>query len=397
MEIFHSSYEVPPAKLEPGVYRNITGNAALALGFVAAAKLAKRPLFQGAYPITPASDVLHHLSNYKDFGVVTFQAEDEIAAVCASIGAAWGGSIAITSSSGPGIALKGEAIGLAMITELPMVIVNVQRGGPSTGLPTKTEQSDLNISLYGRHGESPMPVIAASTPSDCFAAAIEAVRVAVTYRMPVMLLTDGYLANGAEPWRLPDFEDLKDIDCAVATEADAEDFLPYRRDPETLARPWAVPGTPGLEHRIGGLEKEDGTGNVSYDALNHEYMCEMRAEKVNKVLALVPDVVPHGDGDGVLCVSWGGTFGSVRSAVDTARNGGVRCAHVHLRWLNPLPANLEATLGQYSQVLVPELNLGQLSAYLRAEYLADLHSYTKVQGKPFKVSELVAEIQKLST
>jgi len=398
VELFHSSYEVPAAKLPPGVYRNITGNAALALGFVTASQLAGQPLFQGAYPITPASDLLHHLSRYKDLGVVTFQAEDEIAAVSATIGAAFGGSIAITSSSGPGIALKGEALGLAIIAELPMVIVDVQRGGPSTGLPTKTEQSDLYIALYGRHGESPMPVIAASTPSDCFDTAIEAVRIAVKYRIPVMVLTDGYLANGAEPWRLPDLETLPEISPNFATPEDGADgdFKPYSRDPETLARPWALPGTKNLEHRIGGLEKQEGTGNVSYDPNNHEYMCKMRGEKLNRIRADVPDIEVYGDSEGILVVSWGGTYGAVRSAVDAARKAGIKSGHVHLRWLNPFPANLEHLLRSFDQVLVAELNLGQLARVIRSEYLIDAHSYAKIQGQPFKVSEVLARIQILA-
>lgn len=394
VEVFHSQYEVPAAKLPPGTYRNITGNEALALGFVAAGQLSGRMLFQGAYPITPASDVLHHLSRYKHLGVFTFQAEDEIAAVCAAIGAAFGGAVAITSSSGPGIALKGEAIGLATITELPLVIVDIQRGGPSTGLPTKTEQSDLYIALFGRHGESPMPVLAAQTPGDCFHTAVEAVRIALKYMMPVMVLTDGYLANGAEPWRVPEVSELPAIEARIHT--DPEGFAPYKRDPETLARPWAIPGTPGLEHRIGGLEKEEGTGNVSYDPANHEYMCRMRADKVRRIQADVPDIVVDGDEDGLLVVSWGGTYGAVRSAVEAARKQGIRCGHVHLRWLNPMPANLEAVLNRAERVLVCELNLGQLCHLLRATFLVDAVSYAKMQGKPFKVSEVLARIQTLS-
>lgn len=394
VEVFHSAYEVPAAKLPPGTYRNITGNEALALGFVAAGQLAGRDVFQGAYPITPASDVLHHLSKYKHLGVFTFQAEDEIAAICAAIGAAFSGAIAITSSSGPGIALKGEAIGLATITELPLVIIDIQRGGPSTGLPTKTEQSDLYIALFGRHGESPNPVLAAQTPGDCFYAAIEAVRIALKYMMPVMLLTDGFLANGAAPWRLPDLSSLPPID--VAQRTDPEGFQPYARDPETLARPWAVPGTPGLEHRIGGLEKAEGTGNVSYDPANHEYMCRMRADKVQRIQADIPDVVVNGDPDGLLVVSWGGTFGAVHSAVTQARTQGLRCGHIHLRWLNPMPSNLEAVLRAADRVLVCELNLGQLAYVLRAKFLVDAVSYAKVQGQPFKVSEVLARIQTLS-
>jgi len=396
MELFHSSYEVPAAKLEPGTYKNITGNAALSLGLVAAGSLAGRQLFLGAYPITPASDVLHHLSKYKDFGVVTFQAEDEIAAICATIGAAFGGSIAITSTSGPGVALKGEALGLAVITELPMVLIDVQRGGPSTGLPTKTEQSDLNIALYGRHGECPNPVIAASTPSDCFDAAIEAVRIAVKYRMPVMLLTDGYLGNGAEPWRLPELDKLEPIDCNIATEADVDNFKPYNRDPDTLGRTWAIPGTKGLEHRIGGLEKEEGSGNVSYDPNNHEYMSKLRADKVQRIQADVPGVEVYGDADGVGIISWGSTYGAVRTAVDQAREQGIRAGHVHLRWMSPLPANLEATIRGFSKAAVAEMNLGQLHRYLRGEFVIDLALISKIQGQPFKASELVAEIKKLS-
>jgi len=393
VEVFHSAYEVPAARLAPGTYRNITGNEALALGFVTAGQLAKRPIFQGAYPITPASDVLHYLSQYKHLGVFTFQAEDEIAAVCAAVGAAFGGAIAITSS-GPGIALKGEAIGLATITELPLVIVDIQRGGPSTGLPTKTEQSDLYIAIYGRHGESPMPVLAAQTPGDCYYAAIEATRMALKYMMPVMVLTDGYLANGAAPWKLPDIDSMAPIEVPIRT--DPEGFLPYNRDPETLAREWAIPGTKGLEHRIGGLEKEDGTGNVSYDPANHEYMCRMRAEKVNRMRADIPDVVVEGDSDGLLVVSWGGTYGAVRSGVEAARAQGIRCGHVHLRWLNPMPANLGAVLEAADRILVCELNLGQLAHVLRANYLVDAVSFAKMQGKPFKVSEILARIQTVS-
>jgi 2-oxoglutarate ferredoxin oxidoreductase subunit alpha len=340
--------------------------------------------------------VLHHLSKYKDFGVVTFQAEDEIAAICATIGAAFGGSIAITSTSGPGVALKGEALGLAVITELPMVLIDVQRGGPSTGLPTKTEQSDLNIALYGRHGECPNPVIAASTPSDCFDAAIEAVRIAVKYRMPVMLLTDGYLGNGAEPWRLPELDKLEPIDCNIATEADVDNFKPYNRDPDTLGRTWAIPGTKGLEHRIGGLEKEEGSGNVSYDPNNHEYMSKLRADKVQRIQADVPGVEVYGDADGVGIISWGSTYGAVRTAVDQAREQGIRAGHVHLRWMSPLPANLEATIRGFSKAAVAEMNLGQLHRYLRGEFVIDLALISKIQGQPFKASELVAEIKKLS-
>ena len=397
VELFHSSYEVPAAVLAPGTYRNITGNEALALGFVAAASLSGKQVFQGAYPITPASDLLHHLARYKDFGVVTFQAEDEIAAIGAAIGAAFGGSIAITSSSGPGIALKGEAIGLATITELPLVVVDIQRGGPSTGLPTKTEQSDINIALYGRHGESPMPVLAAKTPSDCFWAALEAVRVAVKYRMPVMLLTDGYLANGAEPWRIPEVDSLEPIVVEQVTLVPEGGFRPYDRDPETLARPWAAAGTPGLEHRIGGLEKEDGSGNVSYNPANHELMSRMRAEKVTRVQADIPDVEIDGDSHGLLVVSWGGTYGAIHTAVRAARAQGLAVGHIHLRWISPMAANVEQVLRQYDTVLVPELNLGQLARELRARFGVKAHSFAKMQGQPFKVSELLARIQTLSS
>lgn len=395
VELFHSSYEVPAAPLAAGLYRNITGNEALALGFVAASKLSGLTLFQGAYPITPASDVLHYLSGYKDFGVVTFQAEDEIAAVAATIGAAFAGALAITTSSGPGIALKGEALGLGLMTELPMVVVDIQRGGPSTGLPTKTEQSDLNIALYGRHGESPMAVIAAQTPADCFDAALEACRAALKYKMPVMVLTDGYLANGAEPWRLPRVAELAPIEVAHAPPSSGDEpFLPYKRDPETLARPWAVPGTAGLEHRIGGLEKQADTGNVSYDPNNHEAMTRMRQAKIDVVRADVPDLEVYGDTGGLLVVSWGGTFGAVRTAVDQARLTGLKVGHAHLRWLNPMPANLETLLWQYDDVLVPELNMGQLAGLLRQRFLVNAVSYPKVQGKPFKVSEVLARIQR---
>ncbi|RME21250.1 MAG: 2-oxoacid:acceptor oxidoreductase subunit alpha, partial [Deltaproteobacteria bacterium] len=391
VELFHEPYEVPPARVEPGTYRNITGNEATALGFITAARLAGRPLFQGAYPITPASDILHYLSKYPQFDVVTFQAEDEIAAMCATIGAAWGGSIAMTSTSGPGLALKGEALGLAMMVELPLVVVDVQRGGPSTGLPTKTEQSDLNIAMYGRHGEAPLPIIAARSPGDCFDAAIEAVRVAVRYMVPVVLLTDGYLANGAAPWKLPDLDQIEPIEVHFA-EAGG-DFHPYQRDPVTLARPWAIPGRPGTEHRLGGLEKEDITGNVSYDPDNHEAMTRLRAEKVARIADSLPPCEVHGDEDGLLLVSWGGTYGACLAATDAARAQGIRMGHLHLRWLNPFPRDLGDVLARYDRILVPELNMGQLAHLLQATYAIPTVSYPKVQGKPFKVSELLARIQ----
>jgi 2-oxoglutarate ferredoxin oxidoreductase subunit alpha len=391
-EAFQTSYEIPPARLTPGLYRNISGNTALALGFVAAARKAGLPLFQGSYPITPASDILHELSMYKEFGVMTFQAEDEIAAVSAVIGAAYGGSLAITTTSGPGMALKTEAIGLAIAVELPIVVVDVQRGGPSTGLPTKTEQADLLQALYGRNSEAPVPVLAAATPGDCFWVALEASRIAVKYMVPVIVLTDGYLANGAEPWRIPDLQDLPDIPVKFAT--DPEGFLPYARHPETLARPWAVPGTPGLEHRVGGLEKQDGSGNVNYEPLNHEKMVQIRAAKVQAVVRDVPDAVPAGDAEGdVLVVGWGSTYGAITAALRALRERGRRVGHVHLRHLNPLPRNLGEVMKRYRQVIVPEMNLGQLLPVLRAKYLVDAQGFNKVQGKPFKQSEIEARIE----
>jgi 2-oxoglutarate ferredoxin oxidoreductase subunit alpha len=394
VELFHERFDVPAAQLPAGTYRNITGNEALALGLLTASHQTGLRLFLGAYPITPASDVLHYLAKFKDFGVITFQAEDEIAAVSATIGAAFGGALGVTTSSGPGIALKGEALGLAVMTELPIVVVDVQRGGPSTGLPTKTEQSDLMIAMYGRHGEAPMPVLAACTPGDCFLAATEAARIATTFMIPVMLLTDGYIANGSEPWRVPDLSELSAT--PVVHRTDPEGFAPYRRDPVTLARPWAVPGTPGLEHRIGGLEKQDGTGNVSYDPANHEHMVRLRADKVRRIEEAIPPLEVFGDADGLLVVSWGGTYGSVRTAVEEARLQGLKVGHLHLRWLNPFPKNLGALLLGAERVLVCELNLGQLVQILRARFLVDALSFAQVQGKPFKVSALLARIQTLS-
>ncbi len=391
VELFHSGYEVPPARLAPGTYRNITGNQATALGLIAASQKSGRQLFLGAYPITPASDVLHALATHKDFGVITFQAEDEIAAIGATIGAAWGGALGVTSTSGPGVALKAEALGLAIMVELPMVLVDIQRGGPSTGLPTKTEQSDLFIALYGRHGESPCPVVAAQSPGDCFWAALEAARIAIRYMTPVILLTDGYLANGAEPWKLPEVDAIPDIPVNLAT--DPEGFLPYKRDPETLARPWAVPGTPGLEHRIGGIEKQNETGAISYDGDNHELMSRLRKQKVERIAQDLPQAEATGSPDGILVISWGGTYGAVHTAVDTAFKGGMRVAHTHLRWLNPLPPGLRELMERYERVIVPELNMGQLSSVLQARFARPVESYTKVQGKPFKVSELLARLQ----
>ncbi len=393
-EAFQVRYEVPAAKLEPGLYRNISGNSALALGFVAAARKAGIPLFQGSYPITPASDILHELSMYKEFGVMTFQAEDEIAAVTSAIGAAYGGALAITTTSGPGMALKMEAIGLAIAVELPIVICNIQRGGPSTGLPTKTEQADLFQALYGRNSEAPIPVLAAATPGDCFWMALEASRIALKYMVPVVVLSDGYLANGAEPWKIPTLDELPEIPVKYRTER--EGFMPYSRDPNTLARPWAVPGTPGLEHRIGGLEKQDVTGNVNYEPLNHERMVRLRAAKVAAVVQDVPDVVPAGDPDGdLLLVGWGSTYGPITAALGAQRAKGRRIGHVHLRHLNPLPKNLGEVLKRYRKVVVPEMNMGQLLWVLRAKYLVDAEGLNKIQGKPFKQSEVEAKIEQV--
>jgi len=393
-EVFQVRYEVQPARLEPGTYRNVLGNTALALGLVAASRRSGLPLFLGAYPITPASSLLHELAKHKRFGVTTFQAEDEIAAVCAAIGASFGGSLAVSASSGPGIALKAEAMNLAVMTELPLVVVDVQRGGPSTGLPTKTEQSDLLQVLFGRNGESPLPVLAASSPKDCFEVAIEACRIATRYMVPVILLSDGYIANGSEPWKLPSVEDLPDLRIDFHTRA--EGFAPYAREPETLARPWAVPGTPGLEHRIGGLEKEDITGNVSYDPANHQRMTDLRAEKVARVAREIPPTEVVGDpaGGELLVVGWGSTQGAITGAVAAARTEGLPVSQVHLRWLNPLPPDLGEVLGRFRRVLVPEMNTGQLAMLLRARWLVDVESLSKVQGRPFFRQEILDAIRR---
>ena len=390
-EVFQTRYEVPAASIAPGLYRQITGTQALAFGFIAAAELADVALFLGSYPITPASDILHELSKHKSHRVKTFQAEDEIAAVGATIGAAFGGALSITTTSGPGMALKGEALGLAMIAELPLVAINVQRGGPSTGLPTKTEQSDLLQALHGRNGESPCIVIAAKSPSDCFQTAIEASRLATKYMCPVILLTDGYIANGAAPWLIPSKDDFEKFKIRFGGTNGEEGYLPYERDEITLARPWATPGTPELEHRIGGLEKADGTGNVSYDANNHEHMCRTRAEKVQRAVADVPDAEVLGDTSGdLLIVGWGGTYGSLRTTTEALRSEGLSVSHMHLRHMNPLPANVESMLKNFKHVGAAELNLGQLRGILRDRFLVDVQGYNKIQGQPFKVSELIA-------
>lgn len=394
-EAFISSYQVERATLPAGNYRNVMGNQALAWGLLTASKMSGADLYIGTYPITPASDILHELSKFKEFGVRTFQAEDEIAAVCSTIGAAFGGAMAVTSSSGPGIALKGEAMGLGMILELPMIIINVQRGGPSTGLPTKTEQSDLMQVMYGRNGESPLPVIAACSPSDCFEVAQEAWRIATRFMVPVILLSDGYIANGAEPWRIPDVGDLKEIEISHPQATEGEEFQPYVRN-ERLARPWAVPGTPGLEHRVGGLEKQDITGNVSYDPDNHQHMTDVRQQKVDNIANDIPEqaVVGPENGD-LLVISWGGTFGACTTAVERCQREGLSVAHAHLRYLNPFPRNLGDLLSRYQQILAPELNMGQLRAILRSKYLVDVAGLNKVQGKPFAVAEIVDKIKAL--
>ena len=394
-EMFDYTYEVKPAQLEPGTYTNVNGNTALSWGLVAAGQQAKLPMFLGSYPITPASDILHELSKHKNFGVRTFQAEDEIAAVASAVGASFSGHLALTTTSGPGVALKGEAIGLAINLELPLVVIDIQRGGPSTGLPTKTEQSDLMMAMYGRHGESPMPVIAAYSPTHCFMVAIEAARIALKYRTPVMLLSDGYIANGSEPWNLPDLSTLPDISTVFTTETNHTDedgnghFWPYLRDPETLARAWAIPGTPGLMHRIGGIEKEDGTGNISYDPSNHQHMTHIRADKVARIAEDIPLTLVEGDDDAdLLVLGWGSTWGSIASACKRARAAGYKVAHAHLVHINPFPKDLGEVLSRFKRVICPEMNMGQLSRLIRAEYLVDVKSVNKVQGQPFTAGEL---------
>ncbi|MEU0237791.1 2-oxoacid:acceptor oxidoreductase subunit alpha [Nocardiopsis sp. NPDC006198] len=391
-EDFAVSYEVKPARLPAGTYRNITGNLAMAYGLIAGSTRSGLPLFLGSYPITPASDILHELSRHKRFGVRTFQAEDEIAGVGAALGAAFGGSLGVTTTSGPGMVLKQETVGLAVMTELPLLIIDVQRAGPSTGMPTKTEQTDLLMALYGRNGESPLPVVAPSSPADCFDAAVEATRLAVTYRTPVVVLSDGYLANGSEPWRLPEVGDLPVIEPGFATGPNGPDgsFLPYKRDEETLARPWAVPGTAGLEHRIGGIEKHAETGDISYTPANHDLMVRTRQAKIDAIARDIPELaVDDPDGAaGVLVLGWGGTYGSITAAVRRVRRAGGRVAQAHLRHLNPFPANLGEVLARYERVVVPEINLGQLALLLRGRFLVDVIGYNKVRGLPFKAEEL---------
>ena len=400
-ELFDHAFEVRPAKLEPGTYTNISGNTAMAWGIVAAGQLANLPVFLGSYPITPASDILHELSKHKNFGVRTLQAEDEIAGIGAALGAAFAGQLAFTTTSGPGIDLKSETIGLAVSLELPLVIIDIQRGGPSTGLPTKTEQADLLQVMYGRHGECPVPIVAARTASHCFDAVIEGVRIALAYRTPVFVLSDGYLANGSEPWLLPKVEDLPDLSVPFASGPNhtlpdgTEVFWPYERDPETLARPWAIPGTPGLEHRVGGIEKADGTGNISYDPANHERMVRLRAAKIAGIAKTIPptDVDdPTGDA-GILVLGWGSTWGAIQQAARVLRGKGRQVATAHLVHLNPFPSDLGDVLRRYPKVLVPEMNLGQLSRLVRAEYLVDARSFSKVKGLPFTAAEIELAIE----
>ncbi|HEV7890717.1 MAG TPA: 2-oxoacid:acceptor oxidoreductase subunit alpha [Pyrinomonadaceae bacterium] len=391
-EVFTTHYKVKKAATAPGKYRKITGNEATAIGFIAAAELAGRPLFYGSYPITPASDILHELARHKNFGVKTFQAEDEIAAVCSAIGASFTGHVGLTGTSGPGVALKQEAIGLAVMTELPLVIINVQRGGPSTGLPTKTEQADLFQAVWGRNGECPVIVIAPATPAECFSMAIEAVRLAYRYMTPVFYLSDGYLANGAEPWLVPEIDQLPKIEVKLAS--DPATFMPYARDEETLARPYALPGTPGLEHRIGGIEKQHLTGNVNYDPENHHFMVLMRQAKVDRAAQDIPDVEIFGEKSGkVLVLGWGSTYGSITSAVEKLQSEGKSVSSAHLRHLNPFPSNLGEVLRSFERVIIPEMNLGQLCTMIRAKYLVDAVAFSKVKGRPFQIREIVKKVE----
>ena len=395
-ELFMTRFKVEKANLPSGTYRNMNGNLATSLGLLAASEKSGLNLFYGGYPITPASDILHTLAAWKHFGVQTFQAEDEIAGISSVIGAAFTGNLAVTATSGPGIALKGEAMGLGIITELPMVIINVQRGGPSTGLPTKTEQSDLNQALYGRNGEAPMPVIAAATPGDCFYAAYDACRIALKYMTPVIMLSDGYLANGSEPWMIPNVDDLEEIDVTFVHEKNSDDeFLPYLRNEETLSRPWAIPGTPGLEHRLGGIEKAENTGHVSYDPENHHRMVELRQEKVNRIQQDIAPIKIFGEDHGdMLILSWGGTYGSCRSAVETLQEEGKKVSHAHIRWISPLPKDLGEIIIGFKNVLVPEINLGQFLRLIRAEYLVDAKGLNLVRGRPISASTIVETVKK---
>ncbi len=391
---FDTQYKIKNANLKKGFYRNITGNNAVALGMVAASKKAKLPLFLGSYPITPATEILHFLSEYKNFGVKTYQAEDEIAGICSAIGASYGGNLAVTTTSGPGLSLKVEAMGLAVILELPLVIVDVQRAGPSTGLPTKPEQSDLLMAMYGRHGEAPMPILCASSAADCFEVTVEASRIALEYMTPVILLTDGYIAQGTNPWRIPAMDEIPDINVKFAT--DKETFAPYKRDPETLARMWAIPGTEGLEHRIGGLEKEDITGLVSTDPENHEKMIKFRAEKVERIANSIPDLQVEGEQEGdLLILGWGGTYGALKDAFDKLRSEGKKVSYAHLRYLNPFPKNLGDVLNKFDRVLLPELNTGHLATLIRSKYMVDVIKYSKVIGKPLKAHEIEDRVNEL--
>ena len=396
-ELFTTRFKVEKASLPGGTYRNINGNYATSLGLLAASEKSGLKLFFGGYPITPASDILHTLAAWKNFGVQTFQAEDEIAGISSILGAAYTGSLAVTATSGPGIALKSEAMGLAVMTELPMVIINVQRGGPSTGLPTKTEQSDLNQALYCRNGEAPIPLIAASTPGDCFYAAYEASRIAIKYMTPVVLLTDGYLANGSEPWMIPNVQNLESIDVKFESDLkDGEEYLPYLRDEETLSRPWAIPGVPGLEHRVGGLEKAENTGHVSYDPDNHHRMVELRQEKVNRIQNDIAQTEVYGDENGdVLILSWGGTFGSCRSAVESMRDQGKSVSHVHLRWISPLPKDLGEIIIKFKNILIPEINMGQLIKIIRSEYLVDAKGLNQVNGRPISTTNIIKTVNEI--
>ena len=396
IEAIRTTYRVSQAKLNKGTYRNIMGNECLTLGLIAAANKAKLDLFFGGYPITPASDILHILSKYKNYGIKTFQAEDEIAGICSILGAAFAGDLAVTASSGPGIALKGEAMGLGIITELPLVIINIQRGGPSTGLPTKTEQSDLNQAMFGRNGECPSVVIAAQSASDCFDTAFEACKIALEFMVPVVLLSDGYIANGSEPWKLPDLDKIPEIKTKIIKNTKDEKYLPYKRDEKTLSREWALPGTPGLEHRIGGLEKAAVSGNVSYDADNHDYMVKLRQDKIDVIANFIPELEIYGNPKGELLVlSWGGTYGACRAAVQRANESNMSVAHINLKYINPFPKNLAEILLKFNKVLIPEINLGQLSTIIRSKFLIDTINFNRVSGKPYTTSDIYEKIEQI--